>query len=532
MVEEFPYACDGFGYLTMAKQIREATAASHLPNFRFDSPQTQLLIAHLQSQNVPLASWDEMAAPHAHHYFPRAGYVGVQYPPGTGMLLALFPEGHAAHRLDFAVIALFCAIGAFALVFAAVRRAWLAAGFSTLGIHLGLDVIGRMSGLSFSVNAVLAALLLTFAFIFIALELKARDKMRGGSWAAAFIAGGCFGFAMLIRLDVIFLGPGLLVLLWPASWRKLFGDIAGAFGLGIAVCGVLPTIAYQQWFVGAWYLSAYNSRIVAYLGKNAPPKLDTLKHNVPFYLWAGDGSKDNWALALIVAGFAAAVWLRRVRGAHRLGFGWQRLAWAALVLCGVPLAYFLTHQLTTPYYLVLPILTTILLFAFGSLLLETPIEIAESVDSAQPLNLRALVLMLALLPGITVAARALTQSEPPAQAESLPRSFALPAELLDARAWVYADLLTGTIWYYTKKPAYKIQFSNPETRAMLYKFAFERGEPQYLIQDSAEMLNYIEEIKRLGGTLEPRGKVDGQPYFLIHWPEGGPVSEIAIKLSL
>jgi hypothetical protein len=33
---------------------------------------------------------------------------------------------------------------------------------------------------------------------------------------------------------------------------------------------------------------------------------------------------------------------------------------------------------------------------------------------------------------------------------------------------------------------------------------------------------YMAEIERLGGKLEPRGKVDGQPYFLVVWPNGVP----------
>jgi hypothetical protein len=28
----------------------------------------------------------------------------------------------------------------------------------------------------------------------------------------------------------------------------------------------------------------------------------------------------------------------------------------------------------------------------------------------------------------------------------------------------------------------------------------------------------------MGGKLEPRGEVGGYPYFLIHWPIGGPIS--------
>ena len=107
----------------------------------------------------------------------------------------------------------------------------------------------------------------------------------------------------------------------------------------------------------------------------------------------------------------------------------------------------------------------------------------------------------------------------------------LPADLADERAWVWADLLTGTLWYYDNKPAFKIQFTNPETRARIFKFVFDRGDRQYIIQDNDRMLQFMDEIIKGGGTLELRGKVDGQRYFLIHWPQGGPLSKNVARTS-
>ena len=98
----------------------------------------------------------------------------------------------------------------------------------------------------------------------------------------------------------------------------------------------------------------------------------------------------------------------------------------------------------------------------------------------------------------------------------------LPSELVDDKAWIWADLLTGSLWYYANKPAFKIQFTDAETRAKIWKFVYDRGERQYLIQDSEQMKQYIAEIERLGGKLELRGQVDGQPYYLVTWPNGVP----------
>src|SRR5258706_7995094 len=151
--EEYPYACDSFGYLRMAKEIRQAAYQRELPQFKLESPQTRLLINFMRSQNIPLSDWDEVVAPHAHHYFPRSGSVGVQYPPGTGLTLAMYPEGRAVYGLNRTVIIVFLAIGGFAFAIAVYYRAWASMVLVVLAIHLGLAILARIGALSFSVNA-------------------------------------------------------------------------------------------------------------------------------------------------------------------------------------------------------------------------------------------------------------------------------------------------------------------------------------------------------------------------------------------
>ncbi|HWF88594.1 MAG TPA: hypothetical protein VN659_07150, partial [Pyrinomonadaceae bacterium] len=41
--EEFAYACDSFGYLRMAKEIRHGVEHGVWPEFKLESPQTRLL---------------------------------------------------------------------------------------------------------------------------------------------------------------------------------------------------------------------------------------------------------------------------------------------------------------------------------------------------------------------------------------------------------------------------------------------------------------------------------------------------------
>lgn len=84
-----------------------------------------------------MARHSVQAAPYAHHYFPKAGYVGVQYPPGTGITLALFPEGEALQKLNRMVMWLLLATGITVLILAGARRSWFSAGFVILALDLG-----------------------------------------------------------------------------------------------------------------------------------------------------------------------------------------------------------------------------------------------------------------------------------------------------------------------------------------------------------------------------------------------------------
>src|SRR6478672_8219893 len=75
--EEYPHSCDPFGYLIMAKDIRRSATTLKLPTFGIQSMQTRLLIDLMQSENLPRTEWNNVVAPHAHHYFPKADRVGV-----------------------------------------------------------------------------------------------------------------------------------------------------------------------------------------------------------------------------------------------------------------------------------------------------------------------------------------------------------------------------------------------------------------------------------------------------------------------
>lgn len=518
--EEFAYACDPFGYLRMAKQIRHAYEHGTWPEFKLESAQTRLLINFLLQNNVPVTRWDEAVAPHAHHYAPQSGYVVAQYPPGTGLVLAMFPQGEAVYRLNRLVVWVFVVAGFAALAIAAWKRAWATIGLVVLALTVGLMVMARLGALSFSMNAGLVPIFLTCVFSLIALRFKTAHR-DGLALLCALLAGMSLGLATMIRLPSFLLSAGFLVLLWPGFRNFRIKSLPVAFALGVTIAGVLPVVINQQRVAGAWYLTTY-SRADA-----EPPTLRYLGRSASYFLVNGDGSVDNWALVAAFIGLIGFLMLYLRRDSeqfNRLGLSWKRFVLAVALLWLPTLCYFLLHRINGAHYMVSSVFATLTLLAFGAFAMEITSTVAPRFEPRRILSWVALALIL--WPGAATLNRVWAQRDlalaPERAITHAP--ILLPSELVDDKAWIWADLLTGSLWYYANKPAFKIQFTDEETRAKMFKFVWERGDRQYLIQDSEQMKVYIAEIEKLGGRLELRGKVDGQPYFLVVWPNGGPSS--------
>jgi len=512
--EEFAYACDSFGYLRMAKEIRHGVEHGVWPDFKLESPQTRLLIDFMQQNHVVVPRWDEVVAPHAHHYMPQSGSVGVQYPPGTGLVLAMFPQGEAVYRLNRAVVYIFVLVGLVTLALAEAKGTWASAGLVTLALSLGLIVLGRLGALSFSMNAVLVPILFTTVFSLLALWLKTSGRERLALLCGLF-AGLSLGFATMIRLPSFLLSAGFLVLLWPGFRNFRIKSLPVVFTLGVTIAGVIPVVINQHNVAGAWYLSTYA------LVDAAPPTVEALRPNLSYFLGNGPASIDNWALVAGLIGLVGFL-LLYVRQDNRLGLSRKRFVLAVALLWVIPICYFLSHRVTGAHYMISSIFATLTLIGLGAF----AIELTSSARFETRRFLSWVGLALVLWPAIVTFNRSWTDTYdgPEPQHARTHEPILLPSELVDDKAWIWADLLTGSLWYYANKPAFKIQFTDEETRAKIWKFVYDRGERQYLIQDSEQMKQYIAEIERLGGKLELRGKVDGQLYYLVTWPNGVPSS--------
>ena len=88
---DFALGCDYFGYLRQARLFQQRGLIGGLDTALTDE-NTIYLIAKLKGLAEP-SRWDHAVGPHCHNYKASTDSVVLQYPPLTGLLLSLFPEG-------------------------------------------------------------------------------------------------------------------------------------------------------------------------------------------------------------------------------------------------------------------------------------------------------------------------------------------------------------------------------------------------------------------------------------------------------
>ena len=328
-------------------------------------------------------------------------------------MLAPFPEGRALHGLNRLVITVFLIAGLVMLAVAAVKRLPLAAGLFILALNLGLEILAQLDNASFSINALLGPLLLSGLCLSAAWALR-RDNVRifDAAWFLTLLAGLFFGFAVLARLPVVLLLPGLLILLWPGTLRSLYRSAWVAFLSGVFFGGVLPQMIHQSRVAGAWYLSTYGH------GDVEPPRLEGFFSNIFFYFGPGKASTENWVLPVIFVGCVGLmIWSMRQAGAEGPAtflprLSWTRLIVAAFLILAASNAFFLTHAITNHYYQWPALFGAVLLLALGAFALER--HSFATLGNTRGLRRALLVvaLILSLAPGLIVMGRVWSRYTP------------------------------------------------------------------------------------------------------------------------
>ena len=249
----------------------------------------------------------------------------MQYPPGTGFLLALFPQGHQVVPLYVAASLIVCGLALSGIAMARTLSSILSAGlFGALAVYLMINPAKA----SYSVAPTMA--LCAVAGLLTALWLTRERR----SLLLIALIGLLLGASVNFRLPNALLAAGYFLFLGISfAWsRKLANFVQGLGFAAGALVGVAPTLIAQAINAGSPLATTYGSADVV------APGLDLAV--------LGQYLRDM-QFVLIVLAIGSTAWL--------LSNGEVRTRQVALVVAGnllVNLIFFLSHPIFTPYYVV------------------------------------------------------------------------------------------------------------------------------------------------------------------------------------
>lgn len=307
---------------------------------------------------INFATWNDLTTAPCHTFMPASGKRVLQYPPGTGFALSLFPAG-------FQVIPLFILTSIVAAVFSllAITRAstiaqlTLVAAFGDSSIYLMINP--TKASYSMAPTMMLCALA-GFLSVRLFLAASLRERMT-----LTLIVGLLIGLSVNFRLPNLLLSAGYLIyFLTTFVLVRDRATLMQGFLFGTAfLVGILPTLAANAINAGSPFATTYS-------GVDAMPpelSLDTLRS------YAGDVQS---LLLAIAAGWAILIFRFHRQEAAR------RLALAVGANLAVNVAFFITHPVVTPYYTVPAAMLSLWTLLFATL--AQPAAAADVRAVAQP----------------------------------------------------------------------------------------------------------------------------------------------------
>jgi hypothetical protein len=305
----------------------------------------------LKLKEIGFPGWADVTKAPCHTPMPATNKLVLQYPPGTGFMLALFPEG-------FQVIPLY--VSATVIVF----------GFALLGIFYARSTVSILSAAAFGclaiylmINTAKASYSVAPTMVICALAglLTAKLFLVEKRWhrpVFAGLVGLLIGLSVNFRLPNLFLASGYLVFFLVSflGSRKIEAALQGAsFGTAFLV-GMAPTLVANA-------INADSPFSTTYGGVDVTPPEFGLSVILSYVA-------DMQFVWLVLAGAWTALTLRW----HR-GNGTRQIALVTAANLLVNFAFFLSHPLYTPYYTV-----PIAMLSLWSLLFASVLQPAEAVD--------------------------------------------------------------------------------------------------------------------------------------------------------
>jgi hypothetical protein len=329
---------DDICYLRQAHLFQRFGASGLDTNIARDDD--RYMLRKLQEINFPDPG-DPARLP-CHTFTAALNKVVLQYPPGTGFVLALFPSGFQVIPLYAAASIAIFAFALFALARAATRSAAVLAGvFGIVALYLMINPTKA----SYSVAPTMVVCALTG---FLTARLFSTEGARRILLTA--LVGLLIGLSVNFRLPNLFLAAGYAVFFLIAFLRARNMDTFWqGLSFGVAfVIGMAPTLIANAINAGSPFSTTYG-------GVDAvPPDLDT----TVLVQYARDA---QFPLLLIAIAWVVALW--RSEG----GVATREIVAVVVLNIAINLVFFMTHPVFTPYYVIPIVMLSLWTLLFATL---------------------------------------------------------------------------------------------------------------------------------------------------------------------
>ena len=312
-------------------------------------------------KEIDFPTWSDPATAPCHTLIPTTKRLVIQYPPGTGFVLALFPEG--SQVISLYVLTSLVAFG-FALAAAVYASSFfplvLVVAFGDAALYLMINPTKA----SYSMAPTMVVCVLAG---FLTAKLFASEGRRQRLVLTVSI-GLLLGLAVNFRLANLFLSAGYFAffLVSSVTSRKMEPVLLGSlFGTAFLV-GISPTLLANAINAGSPFATTYGGADIA------PPELNS------GVLWAYAG--DLQFGLLIIAGAWTATMLRL---SDRSGIRQLALLVAANLV--VNLIFFMTHPVFTPYYTIPIGMLSLWTLLFATLIPHRE-AIRDDIDLRKPMK--------------------------------------------------------------------------------------------------------------------------------------------------
>ena len=315
-------------------------------------------------KEIGFPTWSDTATAPCHTPMPATKKLVMQYPPGTGLVLALFPQGFQVIPLYVLATVIVFGFALLAISYARSRSSiLLTTAFGCLAIYLMINPAKASYSVAPTMVVCALAGYLT-ARLFLAEQRQQHRLLLTG------LVGLLIGLAVNFRLPNLFLSSGYFLFFFISFLlsRKIETALqAMVFGAAFLL-GMVPALAANAINAGSPLSTTYGGVDVT------PPDFSFS------VIWSYVADMQFVLLVLAIAWTALILRWRRGNGIRQV----------ALVTAGnlvMNLAFFLSHPVFTPYYTIPVAMLSLWSVLFA--LLMPPAEIVDDDLAGQAVKARS-----------------------------------------------------------------------------------------------------------------------------------------------